>query len=406
MLFTASNLTAFAAEPYTHHYDDEEPYNEDDYIIYEQHEPQDIIPVSERFPAEPAKIFCYDEIDNADYGEEGKPAGIRLMSAPSSYTSVAASATNIVTEPTYSMSDGFGEYISPHSGEMSLKFDDNSLSGLNGLDFNVGRTYQTNQAILGDKYIDPETMIEHFDYSTYLQNRYALGTGWGFAFPSVEVYGDPDDDPDLYYHTGNGNVYHVNFDSTDSNLEGYYAENMVFKNDYDGSSYEEGSAIVRYYVRGIDGTNQYFAKDGRLIAIVDRFGNELSFNYVVRPVSNIIPNGLFSYEEDIGLWTMSGPKIGYDNGILKFSSTVSNTSDATSAYIEVEPNTDYILTAWVNFGTGLSDKYSGTVKIEEYEYNSSKIVSGFNTVYTSNVSDQVSGRQKIQCYFETDAEDR
>lgn len=404
ILFTTIGAYANVNENQYGVFSEEEPYNEEDYIFPIPHTPQERIPISERYPAEPAKIFGYDYIDNTEYDEDSDSETMELFTAPSPYITAAASATNIISEPTYAMSSGFGEYISPYSGEMSLKFDDINLTGRNGMDFNIGRLYQTNQAILGNKYINPDTLIENFDYSTYLQDRYALGTGWSFAFPSVEVHGDPDGDPELYYHTGNGNVYKVNHGATSSNLENYYATNLKFMYDPFGTS-NPNLYGIRYYVQCIDGTRQYFAKDGRLLAIDDRFNNRTRFYYTARPVSNIVPNGLFSYPENIGLWTMSGPRIGYDDGTILFNSSVTNTSDATSTYIEVEPNTEYMMSAWVYFAPELSKQYRGTVKISAATYKANKTTSaGTHNLYQSAEDAPPGGWHKIQGSFITSEE--
>lgn len=48
-----------------------------------------------------------------------------------------------------------------------------------------------------------------------------------------------------------------------------------------------------------DKTKQYFAEDGRLIGIVDRFGNTIKFEHTMSSVTNIVPEGSFRYDDDM-----------------------------------------------------------------------------------------------------------
>lgn len=373
-----------------------EEYDESKYII-KQDRTLELRPVEELYPDEKPQLFGYDVIDNTEYTEETAPS-MQLQSYPQTpHFAAAANATNLVTEPNFSMTDGFSEYISPYSGEMSLKFDDLSLSGVNGLDFNIGRIYQTNQALLGSKYYDPETGKQIYDYSTYLQDRFNLGSGWSFSLPSVEVYGDPDDDPELYYHTGNGNVYRVNFyGNTNSNLEGYYAEDMIFKNDRNSTAHPDISN-ARFYVQLANGTRQFFGREGRLIRVVDRFDNALYYSYTQRPVSNIVPNGLFEYSENVGLWTQSNSNIMNYNvdGYMQYYSSSTSTAYSQSTYIPVEPGEDYALNAWLNFGSGLADEYTGTVKITVSYYNQAKTSYYATAEYSQSFNKPAAGWQKV-----------
>ncbi|WP_161822385.1 hypothetical protein, partial [Sporotomaculum syntrophicum] len=107
-----------------------------------------------------------------------------------------------------------------------------TLPGRNGLDLNISRLYQSNQALWGDLRTSGDRG-GYSDYATYYQNRYNLGLGWSFCFPSVQVEkigyesnGRIYFKKELYYHTGDGRVYHVDSSSssggTYSTLEKYY----------------------------------------------------------------------------------------------------------------------------------------------------------------------------------------
>ncbi len=377
-----------------------EEYDESKHII-KQDRTLELRSVEELYPEEKPQLVGYDVIHDKHMGGNTYPSNAQPYSY-NSYLTAAADATNLITEPRYSMTEGFDEYISPYSGEMTLKFDDISLSGPNGLDFNIGRTYQTNQALLGSKYYDPVTGKQTYDSSTYLQNRFNLGSGWSLAIPSIEVYGDPDDlddDPELYYHTGNGKVYRVNFNAnTKSNFEGYHAKDMIFENDYNGTSNNNLSGTPRFYVQFADQSRQYFAKDGRLLGIVDRFGNNINYVYERRPVSNIVPNGLFQCSENVGLWERSNPNImNYGNGgYMQFYSSSFATAHSQSTFIPVEANEEYTLNAWLDFGSILSERYTGTVKITVYYYDQDQKRYSLQPLYTERLTEPNAGWRKLQ----------
>ena len=213
-------------------------------------------------------------------------------------TLVGPSTMNGVDEKKYSAWSDLNEIISPETGNLTLKYTDISLPGRNGLDLTIKRLFQSNQSILGDRRLD-EDGTGYNDYSTYYYNRYALGIGWSFGFPSVQIEKDGEA-TELYYHPGNGAVYRVNFtaDETDSNLERYYQKDAVFDLDTSFSSGEQSSA---YVFQTADQTREYFAADGRLLAIVDRFNNQITFNHQEQPVANYAPNHDFRHPETYGV---------------------------------------------------------------------------------------------------------
>lgn len=239
-------------------------------------------------------------------------------------------AFNTITAP--SMDNGVAaqklgdtgeESISPYSGELTLRYTDMTLPGRNGLDLEIGRIYQTAQAGIGAKQIltrpvensnGTYTIQPYYDWqhSTYFADRYNLGAGWSFSFPSVQVVTDyePEEIGDtyyyqetseLYYHTGTGDVYHVDFTAAGgySHLEGYDREDAVFARD---TGYSRDGITSTYSFTTADQTRQYFAGDGRLLAVKDRFGNEIQFDYQDQYVYSETSNSSFEGE---GYWTMS-----------------------------------------------------------------------------------------------------
>ncbi|MGE5371936.1 MAG: RHS repeat-associated core domain-containing protein [Solirubrobacterales bacterium] len=128
----------------------------------------------------------------------------------------------------------------------------------------------------------------------YQQARYNLGTGWSLGFPSVEVQIERVQgkivDTFYYLHTGDGTVYQVKMtdDPNDSNLLNYQGKDMVFQSD--NMTYDNGQVKSKFVWISADKRKTYFAADGRLLGIVDRFGNEIRFNHIERTVTAYSPD--------------------------------------------------------------------------------------------------------------------
>ncbi|TEB16645.1 tRNA3(Ser)-specific nuclease WapA precursor [Pelotomaculum sp. FP] len=301
-------------------------------------------------------------------------------------TLVGPSAMNGVDNKQYSAWANIDEVVSPYTGDLTIKQTDLKLPGRNGLDLEISRIYQSNQALLGNRLTSG---IGHCytDYSTYYLNRYALGAGWAFGFPSVQVeetYGRKE----LYYHSGDGKVYHVNFSAGNySNLENYYLEDVKFNND---TGFSNGQVSSQYSFTTADQTKRYFAADGRLLGIVDRFGNQITFKHTEMPVTNSAPNNDFTFDaSDIGMWSNTNtmdpdPNKHYyfdqtfgkdDNTSLKFTgSGVSQESE--SWHIPVLPNTKYHLSGYL-----YNQLTSGNAQLFHREYDQYK-----NIVQASNAA--------------------
>ena len=300
-------------------------------------------------------------------------------------TLVGPSAVNGINHPKYSAWENFQEIISPQTGDLTLKQADITLPGRNGLDLEIGRIYQSDLSLFGDRQIGGDA-TSYNDYSTYYLSRYALGTGWSFTFPSVEIKED-EGAKELYYHTGSGPKYHVRFteDPADSNLEDYYKKDVVFNND---TGYSNGQVTSAYSLTTSDKTKRYFAADGRLLGIKDRFGNEIVFKHVEKPVTNIAPNNDFEYAETIGIWGVTG-RYSYDQTAgkddttaLKFSSTSSTSNSCFSSYIPVVGNTKYYLAGYIK--NQLSGGTTG-LSYREYDLSFNEIKQG--TVQNASAGD-------------------
>ncbi|SHL05470.1 DUF6531 domain-containing protein, partial [Desulforamulus aeronauticus] len=283
-------------------------------------------------------------------------------------TLVGPSVMNGVNNEKYSAVADIDEIVSPQTGDLTIKQTDVKLPGRNGLDLTISRIYQSNQSLLGDRRISGDGTTGYNDYSTYYLNRYALGIGWSFGFPSVQIE-EENGRKELYYHTGDGNIYHVNFSAgTYSNMENYYLKDAIFNND---TSFSNGQITSQYSFTTADQTKRYFAADGRLLGVVDRFGNKIIFKHTESPVTNYTPNNDFEYSENKGIWTTNGyysydQTFGKDdNTSLKFSSSGSSQS-SFSSYIPVLPNTKYYLSGYL-----YNQLTSGNSNLTFREYNQS-----------------------------------
>ena len=159
--------------------------------------------------------------------------------------------TSSLNEPEFSYDSFIEESISEYSGDLTLRFEDLVLDGRNGLDLTIGRTYQSIASHDGAPYLVLLPANNTIgvkgnwvcDPSSYLLDRYNLGSGWSFNFPSVQIEKEYvaellqdifhyDVEQELYYHTGDGATYHVVFTddiTDDSNLENYDKKDIVFQ---------------------------------------------------------------------------------------------------------------------------------------------------------------------------------
>ncbi len=264
---------------------------------------------------------------------------------------------------------GGSEYVSPYDGNLQLSYTDISLPGRNGLDLNLGRFFSNEHA-------DVEKTNTGGDYSveptTYFNRRYALGLGWSFAFPSVELREKYDGTYQAYYHDGSGNAYRSNYkDSTkneagedyyngyliySTNLDNYYTDNVRFKEK--DRTYTRDGIRSEYSFKRPDNTMEYFAKDGRLLAIKDRFDNEIKFDYTNLPGENIIPFYSCNRFSTGSYWSTD------DNQLIFNGGSTRRTSEAKSYYAELDDfcNEYYVSVLYQASDDNLSP-FEGTLEV-------------------------------------------
>ncbi|NJD04665.1 MAG: hypothetical protein FIA99_19170 [Ruminiclostridium sp.] len=111
--------------------------------------------------------------------------------------------------------------------------------------------------------------------NTYEKLHNNLGSGWSLGFSSIEI----ESSGAKFLHIGDGRAYKINITSTagDSNLDKYTLCDIRLENDT--GSYSNGVKSSQYVLYYKDGKKEYFADDGRLLGIRDRFGNTIKFEH-------------------------------------------------------------------------------------------------------------------------------
>lgn len=184
---------------------------------------------------------------------------------------------NQANKQQYSDRSTSSELIDPASGALTWKENEISLPGRDGLDLNIGLMYNSNQSFAYMRDYESSGQIKKYNY---LISRYDLGIGWSFQFPSVQLA-----DGYMYYHDGQGAIYRIDFNGNDdlssySHLVGYQGKDIQFLQD--NGTFSNGTTSSSYYLQHTDKKREYFASDGLLLGIVDRFGNRIKFEHIER----------------------------------------------------------------------------------------------------------------------------
>ncbi|GAA3408999.1 hypothetical protein GCM10020370_47220 [Paenibacillus hodogayensis] len=157
--------------------------------------------------------------------------------------------------------------------------------------------------------------------TSYQRSRYDLGAGWSLGIPSVQIIRtEPDDGKELHFHDGSGASYRIFFTpADDSNIQGYPRDNVRF-DIASGGSYSNGQAEAQYVFTDSDNRKTYFAQDGRILGIKDRFGNEIKFTHTMRYVNGTAYPYISKITDSIGRII----QFTYDNTIDNASFTEDN----------------------------------------------------------------------------------
>lgn len=211
-------------------------------------------------------FLCFAQFAHADvYGTDSVLNGL-----------ITQQAINQTNKPQFMDKTG-GESIDPVTGSLTWKTNNIHLPGRDGLDLDIGVMYQSNYAFSYMRYYNNSGDLKKYNYLT---SRYDLGQGWSFQFPSVQHA----DGGYMYYHTGDGTIYRVDFSSTGTSdsythLIGYQGKDIQFIKETGAGAFSNGQTTSQYYLEYTSKKREYFAADGRLLGIVDRYGNTITFSH-------------------------------------------------------------------------------------------------------------------------------
>ncbi|AOY76011.1 RHS repeat domain-containing protein [Clostridium formicaceticum] len=133
--------------------------------------------------------------------------------------------------------------------------------------------------------------VNNLQSNTYSELRNNVGAGWNFGFSSIEIerkggetilVNADDFNGTKYLHLSNGETYKIQIttnNTEDSNLENYKLKDL--KLEEDSGNFNNGQKSSAYVLIHKDGLKEYFADDGRLLGIVDRYNNTIKFQHTI-----------------------------------------------------------------------------------------------------------------------------
>jgi len=252
----------------------------------------------------------------------------------------------------------------------------------------------------GGEYCHTMSVTSYLDADNvnYLRSRYDLGTGWSFAFPSVEKQTDSDNDKTyLTYFDGDGAAFEVQ--SLDNpvygNLKDYQGKDVIFGEVGKlNKSYSNGQLTAAYVFIDCDQNETYFADDGRLLGMKDRCGNEIKFDHVSRTINGTAYPFIshiydsvgrtvtfdYSNENEISV-TVTDPNNAAKNLTLKYKKdyiTYTYTHrDSASGSLTQQTRQEPRLVEYVD-PMNNSDKFAYTAANVKFDYGSQSFASGDN----------------------------
>ncbi len=196
---------------------------------------------------------------------------------------------NTMLSPAYLRNNVSEESISPQSGDITLAQTDYVLPGINGLDLEIKRMYKSGTSNVQDMKAEYQNGVwvdqVYFDNNTpsFYENRYNLGIGMRFSFPTIEIKSNSDGSNYKFLHTEAGDVYRLIGPKQVEGVNTFEPENqtikdVVVKESKDFSNGQtDGTSF--YVMTNKTGKKTYFAEDGRVLGIMDRYGNTITFQY-------------------------------------------------------------------------------------------------------------------------------
>lgn len=193
----------------------------------------------------------------------------------------------------YSITTNNSESVNQRTSNLAFEKALISLPGRNGLDLEIGVRFDSLKANFGD----PRSRLKSGKYQnyikadTYLEKRFNLGAGWSFNFPSIEILSDTSDvNDDIHFVNSDGDkVYTVarylhlptgeilRIGTLGGFFWSYQLKDKVV--DVNINEFSNGSVTSNFRLTYKNGLKYYFDNDGKLIGIVDRYGNTIKYVY-------------------------------------------------------------------------------------------------------------------------------
>lgn len=281
------------------------------------------------------------------------------VSGPFNDTATPLSLYEIAANTPYSRAME-GENISDATGSLSRMETDFSLPGRGGLDFTLGRLYESNEAYIEEPKItgNAGSYANGSEYYTYNERTSNLGVGWTWAMPSVELRGDV-----RYLHFTDGTVYQV--EAGGQGLVDYPLQDVTFGPSSDNLSTQNAAgqtvnATAAYALTDTLGKKIYFNADGRWIGTKDAYGNVILVQYAQAAVNdqNAYPliskvidtlnrEIVFSYKANAVTVTYAGKSLVYNKTLISGTnkkrtlSSVENESGEKTSYGYDKKETNY-----------------------------------------------------------------
>ncbi|NLO38733.1 MAG: hypothetical protein GX115_04555 [Ruminiclostridium sp.] len=196
---------------------------------------------------------------------------------------------NTMLSPVYLRNNAMEESISPQSGELSLAQTDFVQPGRNGLDLEIKRLYKSGTSNIQEmkvKYVRGawvDYIQADANTSSFYEDRYNLGVGMRLSFPAIEIRTNEDGTSHKFLHTEAGDTYRLTGPTVVDGVNTYLPENQTVKDVVvrEDSTFNNGQAngASKYVMVGNNGKKTYFTVDGRIVGIVDRYDNAITFLY-------------------------------------------------------------------------------------------------------------------------------
>ena len=193
----------------------------------------------------------------------------------------------------YDIQKDLNESVNQKTSNLSIEKNLLSLPGRNGLDLDISVRYDSLQAGFGE----PRSRLSGGKYTnslasdTLVEQRFNLGAGWSFNFPFIEILTDSvyiSDDFHFvgssgtkvytvarYLHLPTGEILRIS--TAGGSFWRYDLNDMVV--DINITEFNNGSVNSQFRLKYKDGLKNYFDSAGRLIGVVDRYGNTIKYVY-------------------------------------------------------------------------------------------------------------------------------